>query len=59
MPIWDQYVIKNLCIKLPTANDPERLQKTIVIYEGMCQWYTEFLETDNAKECISKFVGVS
>lgn len=55
MPIWDQYVIKNLGVKLPSQNDPDRLRKTVEIYTSICTWYNDFLDTDNALECVSKF----
>lgn len=55
MPIWDQYVIHNLGLKPPPANDPERLQKVIRMYESICAWYKSYLQTDNAAECIKKF----
>ena len=55
MPIWDRYVIQNLGIKVPAANDPERLEKVVDLYDGIAAWYNDFMSTDNAKECLTKF----
>lgn len=55
MPIWDRYVIQNLCVTLPSSADPERLEKTEAIYSDIVGWYECFLQTENAKECIHKF----
>lgn len=55
MPIWDRYVVQNLGLKLPTQNDPARLQKTKDMYAEIVWWYEDFLATENAAECLAKF----
>lgn len=55
MPIWDKYVVQNLGLKIPALKDPDRLQKTKDLYTGIVEWYTGFLSTENAKECLAKF----
>lgn len=55
MPIWDKYVVQNLGLKIPSQADSERLQKTKALYDCICQWYDEFLRTENAGECIEMF----
>lgn len=55
MPIWDQYIIKNLGVKLPSINDPKRMEKTISIYNDIVKWYQEYLTTENAYMCLQKF----
>ena len=55
MPIWDRYVVQNLNIKVPSASDPDRIRKVEELYDGMVNWYADFLKTENARECIAKF----
>ena len=55
MPIWDKYVVQNLGLKVPTQNDPKRLQKTKELYAEIVQWYAEFMKTENAVQCLKKF----
>ncbi len=54
-PIWDQYVIQNLNMKLVGSTKRERLENAIVIYSDIEKWYAHFLQTDKAKECIEVF----
>ncbi len=55
MPIWDHYVIENLGIKIPAQSDPERVNKVKIAYAEMVDWYANFLNTENARECINEF----
>ncbi len=55
MPIWDQYVLHNLGLTVPSALDPHRIEKVKAVYRKMVRWYENFLTTDNAKECLTKF----
>ena len=54
MPIWDQYILENLGLKL-NGHKQEKLMNAIAMYKDICDWYTSYLQTENAKECISKF----
>lgn len=54
-PIWDHYVIENLNFKLVGATKRERLENAIAIYSDIEKWYEDFLQTDEAKECIEVF----
>ncbi|MBQ0065350.1 MAG: hypothetical protein KBT48_06265 [Firmicutes bacterium] len=55
MPILDRFVLQNLNLKLPYPESKNRIEKTISIYNEIQKWYEEYLETDNAKECIALF----
>ncbi len=55
MPIWDQYVLKNLGFVLKGKNSRERLNNTIVLYDEIVKWYQNYLHTENCKECIEIF----
>ena len=55
MPIWDRYVVQNLNLKLPLNSDPRRIQRTEKLYEEIVAWYGDFLQTDNARQCIGEF----
>lgn len=39
MPVWDQFVLKNLGLKSPYYYDKERFQKTEGLYQAICDWY--------------------
>ena len=53
-PIWDQYVLKNLKLRLFGTGE-ERLQNAIVLYTRIEAWYKGFLKTQNGKDCIDAF----
>jgi len=55
MPIWDSYILKNLGLKLKGRTKEERLSCAVVLYESICNWYTDFLKTDEAKEMLDLF----
>jgi len=54
-PIWDRYVVQNLNLELNGETKAERLEHAIALYDDMEEWYTDFMETDKAKECIDVF----
>lgn len=54
-PIWDQYVIQNLNMKLVGVTKQKQLENAITLYNNVEKWYAYFLQTDKAKECIEKF----
>ena len=54
-PIWDRYVVQNLNIQLTGTTKEEKLKNAITLYADMEKWYTNFLETEKGKECISEF----
>lgn len=56
MPIWDQYVIKNLKLHDPTYGSKEqRIEKKIKIYESICDWYEEYILLSDGEEDIKTF----
>ena len=55
MPIWDKYVVQNLGLKLPLDSDSNRIKKTEELYKEIVAWYGDFLQTDNARQCIGEF----
>jgi len=55
MPVWDEFVLKNLNLKKPSTYSQERIQKTINLYSEICRWYNDFLKTDEAKQWIKLF----
>ena len=40
MPVWDKFVLQNLGLRAPYYYEKERLQKTIRLYDRICEWYT-------------------
>ena len=55
MPIWDRYVVQNLCLKVKGKTKEEQLSCTVDLYDQMVRWYRTFLDTPNGKECIEEF----
>lgn len=54
-PIWDRYIIQNLRLKLSGNTKEEKLHCTIALYAKIEQWYMDYLNTTEARECISVF----
>ena len=60
LPIWDQYVIKNLGFmkkwdRYRQKTAEERIQKAVAIYDAIVSWYDEFLVSENGKLCVKCF----
>lgn len=39
MPVWDKFVLQNLGLRAPYYYEKDRLQKTIRLYDRICEWY--------------------
>ena len=39
MPIWDKFVLQNLGLRTPYYYEKNRLQKTVQLYQRICDWY--------------------
>ena len=55
MPIWDRYVVQNLCLNLKGKTKEEQLKCAIDLYDQMIHWYEEFLQTENGRNCLAEF----
>lgn len=55
LPIWDQYVLKNIGLKLTGATKEDRIKNAIGLYAIMLKWYEEFLLSSDGKACIEEF----
>lgn len=54
-PVWDSFVLKNLGLKPPYYSDKDRLNKNVLLYGKICDWYDDYLQTGEAKEIIELF----
>ena len=54
-PVWDQYVLQNLCLKLKGSTQEEKLKNAIELYERIEEWYAEYLATTEARTNIAEF----
>ncbi len=54
-PIWDSYVLKNLKLKLKGKNKEDHLPAAVVLYDNICNWYRNYLQTDEARDMIEMF----
>ena len=54
-PIWDRYVVQNLCLDVKGKTKIERMDCMISQYDCMIDWYDTFLSSKNGKDCVSEF----
>lgn len=54
-PIWDQYVTRNLGIRLSSSQRRDRVELAIQTYNWMEDWYGEYVTTDEARQNIAQF----
>ena len=54
-PIIDQYVLKNLGLSIVGSGKDARCQNAIDVYYRICDWYDDYLETQEAKANIVCF----
>ena len=55
LPIWDQYVLKNIGLKMSGTAKADRIKNAIELYSEMEKWYDAFLSSDDGKACIEEF----
>ena len=55
MPIWDRYVVQNLCLNMKSKTKEDQLKCAVDLYEQIVAWYDGFIQTDNGRECIAEF----
>lgn len=55
MPIWDQYVLKNLDLEVEGTDKTERMLNTIEVYNEIVRKENEMLKGNEIKTEISKF----
>ena len=54
-PVWDQYVLQNLGLKLSGKAKKEKLQNAVGLYDQIVKWYVDYLKTDAARKNIAEF----
>ena len=56
-PIWDQYVLKNLNLRLKSyySNKQNQVNDSIRLYTRIVKWYQDFVNSDEGKQLISTF----
>lgn len=55
MPVWDEFVLKNLNLRKPLYYEKNRIQKTIILYSKIINWYNDFIKTEEANQWIELF----
>ena len=55
MPIWDQYIINNLELKIEGKTKKERLNNTICVYNEIIKKEKELLKRHDIKQSIKEF----
>jgi len=51
MPVWDKFVLKNLGLRAPYTYQKNRFEKTVALYDTICQWY----KTEEAAIYLAEF----
>ncbi len=54
-PVWDQYVLQNLGLKLKGSSQEEKLKNAIELYGQIEKWYSDYLATTEAWTNIAEF----
>ena len=54
-PVIDSVVLENLGLKLPSANDPERMAKVVDIHDGLAKSFADILATEDGKYLVRSF----
>ena len=54
-PIWDRYVVQNLCRNMQGKTKEDQLKCAVDLYDQMIRWYDEFLQTENGRNCLTEF----
>ena len=54
-PIWDRYVMQNLCLNVKGKTKEDQLECAVNLYAQMVSWYDAFLQTENGRSCIAEF----
>ena len=55
MPIWDRYVVQNLCLNMTGKTKEDQLKCAVMLYDQMLSLYSDFLQTENGRNCIAEF----
>ena len=58
MPIWDEFVLQNLGLRTPYHYEKNRLQKTVQLYQRICDWYQSSEATEKLNEFNRRFPNV-
>lgn len=58
MPIWDQYVLKNLNLKLKGKTKDEKIDNAIALYDDMIEIYKELLKREDVQKIIQQFNSI-
>lgn len=54
-PVWDMFVLENLGVKKIQSSAKNREQKIIEAYQQICQWYDEFMKSEEARLILQTF----
>lgn len=55
LPIWDKIVLKNIGIKPPSYYSVDRMNKTIVTYEKIKEWYIRYMNSEEGRLVVGLF----
>ncbi|MDP1995070.1 MAG: hypothetical protein Q8K40_07480 [Ignavibacteria bacterium] len=55
MPIWDKQVLRSLKMEAPNSYSKNRLEDSVALYNRICTWYSEQMNTPLCRFIINKF----
>ena len=58
MPVWDKFVLQNLGLRAPYCYESDRLRKTVLLYQKICDWYRTDEASQKLEQFTLKFPGV-
>ncbi len=59
MPIWDKFVLQNLGLRPPYSYQKDRIEKTLALYQKICNWYQSGQAHEKLQEFNDHFPGVN
>jgi hypothetical protein len=54
-PNWDRLALTNTGLRAPAYPDPDKLEKAVVVYRGICDWYATRLASPGGQRILELF----
>jgi hypothetical protein len=54
-PNWDRLALMNSGLRAPAYPDPEKLEKAVTLYHGLCDWYSVRLASPGSRRILELF----
>ena len=54
-PTWDRFALMNSGLRAPGYPDPQKLEKAVTVYSGICDWYGARLASPGGQRIVELF----